>query len=180
MQKLLFSLTLLCAVALASPALSFELKSPDLKPGGNLPAEQVFNGFGCDGPNISPALTWSNPPKGTQSYALNVYDPDAPTGSGWWHWVVLDIPANVTSLEKGASAKGLPAPMIQSVTDFGAPGFGGACPPKGDKPHRYVFTIYALKVPTLGLDAKAMPALAGFMIHNNVLGKASITVKYGR
>lgn len=178
MKKILLGLALVCV--LSTPALSFELKSPDLKPGGTLPAEQVFNGFGCDGPNISPALLWTDPPKGTQSFALNVYDPDAPTGSGWWHWVVLDIPAHVRSLEKGASAKGLPAPMIQSLTDFGAPGFGGACPPKGDKPHRYIFTLYALKTPALGLDAKAMPALAGFMIHQNVLGKASLTVTYGR
>lgn len=160
-------------------AMAFELQSPTLKPGGVLPDEHVFNGFDYNGPNISPALTWTNPPKGTQSFAINVHDPDAPTDSGWWHWVVLDIPASVHSLEQGASAKGLPAPMIQSLTDFGVPGFGGACPPKGDKPHRYIFTIYALDVPTLGLDAKAMPSMASFMINQHVLGKASITVTYG-
>ena len=181
MKNTFLALTLTSLLCLmASSALAFELKSPDMKDGGTLPGEQVFKGFGCDGPNISPALTWSNAPKGTQSYALTVYDPDAPTGSGWWHWVVLDIPATAKGLAKGASAKGLPAPMIQSLTDFGGQGFGGACPPKGDKPHRYIFTLYALKTPALGLDAKAMPALAGFMIHQNVLGKASLTVTYGR
>ena len=182
MKRILSSVALAAALftLLTSSALAFELTSPDFKSGGTLPADQVFKGFGCDGPNISPALAWTNPPAGTKSFALNVYDPDAPTGSGWWHWVVLDIPATARSLAKGASAKGLPAPMIQSLTDFGAPGYGGACPPPGDKPHRYVFTIYALKVPVLGLDAKAMPALAGFMINQNVLGKASLTVTYGR
>lgn len=180
MKYVVVCLALLCVVTFAAPAQALELTSPDLKSGATLPQDQVFNGFGCSGPNISPALVWTDPPKGTQSFALNVYDPDAPTGSGWWHWVVLDIPAHVRSLEKGASAKGLPAPIVQSLTDFGSSGFGGACPPKGDKPHRYIFTLYALKVPTLGLDAKAMPAMAGFMIQQNVLAKASITVTYGR
>lgn len=180
MKKIALTFMLLCLTTMAVPALAFELQSPTLKAGGTLPAEQVFNGFGCSGPNISPALSWKNPPKGTKSFALNVFDPDAPTGSGWWHWVVLDIPAGVNALAQGASAQGLPAPMIQSLTDFGAPGFGGACPPKGDKPHRYIFTLYALDVPTLGLDAKAMPALVGFMIHQHVLAKASLTVSYGQ
>lgn len=180
MKKTVLALTFIVVTMLSAPALAFELKSPTLIPGGTLPIEQLFNGFGCNGPNISPPLSWTDPPKGTKSFALNVYDPDAPTGSGWWHWVVMDIPAKVRSLEQGASAKGLPAPMIQSLTDFGMPSFGGACPPKGDKPHRYIFTLYALDVPTLGLDAKAMPALAGFMINQHVLGKASITVTYGQ
>lgn len=161
----------------------FTLSSPAIKDKGVLPMEQVLKGFGCDGGNVSPCLEWNNPPAGTQSFALTVYDPDAPTGSGWWHWVVFDIPADTSALELNAGnpATANTAPgFIQSVTDFGAPGFGGACPPEGDKPHRYVFTLHALSVPSLGLDAKAMPAMVGFNLNANSLGKASFTATFGR
>ncbi|MCK6423247.1 MAG: YbhB/YbcL family Raf kinase inhibitor-like protein [Aquabacterium sp.] len=144
---------------------------------------QVFKGFGCEGRNLSPALKWSGAPQGTKSFALTVYDPDAPTGSGWWHWVVYNLPADVSELPEGAGApdgKGLPAGTAQGRTDFGAPGFGGACPPKGDKPHRYIFTLYALKTDKLELPADATAALVGFMIHANQLGKTSFQARYGR
>jgi Raf kinase inhibitor-like YbhB/YbcL family protein len=167
----------------ALPAAAFELKSPTIKPNSTLTIDQVFKGFGCEGKNISPALEWKNPPAGTKSFAVTVYDPDAPTGSGWWHWVMFNIPATVTKLdaEAGNPASGkAPAGAVQSRTDFGAPGFGGACPPPGNKPHRYIFTVYALKVDKIDADANASGAMVGFMLNANKLGKASFTAKYGR
>jgi Raf kinase inhibitor-like YbhB/YbcL family protein len=164
-------------------AADFTLSSPTIKPGSTLSDAQVFNGFGCTGKNVSPALKWSGAPAGTKGYALTVYDPDAPTGSGWWHWVVYNIPASATELPEGAGTadgKGLPAGSAQGKTDFGAPGFGGACPPKGDKPHRYIFTVYALKTDKLDIPADATAALVGFMVHANQLAKATFTAKYGR
>jgi Raf kinase inhibitor-like YbhB/YbcL family protein len=161
----------------------FKLKSPDLKPSKNLNLEQVFSGFGCTGKNVSPALKWEGAPKNTKSFAVTVYDPDAPTGSGWWHWIILNIPANITSLSKNAGdpAAGLaPAGSIQCKTDFGTNGYGGACPPAGDKPHRYQFTVYALDVEKLPLDANASGAMAGFNIHQHTQAKSSITVLYSR
>lgn len=173
---------LLGAAALAHAA-GFTLTSPGIKPGATLTDAQVFNGFGCSGKNISPELKWSGAPAGTKSFAVTVYDPDAPTGSGWWHWLVINLPADSTGLAEGAGSadgKGLPAGALHGRTDFGAPGFGGACPPKGDKPHRYVFTVYALKVDKLDVPADATAALIGFMLNANKLGKASFTAKYGR
>ncbi len=173
------------ALSLAVPALAagkFTLTSTDVKNGGTLTDEQVFNGFGCSGANVSPELTWQNAPEGTKSYVVTVYDPDAPTGSGWWHWVVYDIPATATELPQGAGSgkAALPEGAKQGRTDFGAPGFGGACPPPGDKPHRYVFTVYALKVDKLEVPADASPAMIGFMTKANALGSATLTAKYGR
>lgn len=134
------------------------------------------------GNNVSPALSWNNPPQGTQSFALNVYDPDAPTGSGWWHWVVFNIPASATGLDEGAGtdeAK-LPTGAMQSRTDFGKPGYGGACPPKGHGDHRYIFTVYALDIPTLDLSADSSPAMVGFFLNAHTIDKASLTTTYGR
>lgn len=161
---------------------TFTLTSPQIKEGGSLTERQVFKGFGCDGENVSPALEWKNAPKGTKSFAVTVYDPDAPTGSGWWHWVLFNIPADVTSLPEGAGGKAgmLPKGAVQSITDFAAPGFGGACPPPGDKAHRYVFTVYALSTPAMELAPTTMPATVGFSMHGNVLGKATLTATYGR
>lgn len=167
----------------ASPALAagtFTLKSTDIKDNGTLPERSVYDGFGCSGGNVSPQLSWSGAPAGTKSFVLTVYDPDAPTGSGWWHWVVYDIPASTTELPAGAGGgTGLPDGAKQARTDFGAPGYGGACPPPG-KPHRYVFTVHALKVEKLDVPADATPALIGFMTNANTLGSAKLTVKYGR
>ena len=162
-------------------AQTFVLKSKDI--GGQMTLQQVLNGFGCVGKNLSPQLNWENPPSGTKSFAITVYDKDAPTGSGWWHWVVFDIPVSATGLTQGAggvSKKLLPTGAIQSITDFGQPGYGGPCPPQGDKPHQYVVTLYALKTDKLGLDAKASPALVGYYIYGNTLAKASIVAYYQR
>ena len=175
----------LAALSLAAPALAagkFTLTSADVKPGATLTEQQVFNGFGCSGANVSPQLSWKDAPAGTKSYVVTVYDPDAPTGSGWWHWVVYDVPATATELAQGAGSgtAALPEGAKQGRTDFGAPGFGGACPPPGDKPHRYVFTIYALKVDRLDAPADAPPALIGYMTRANSLGSAPFTAKYAR
>ncbi len=175
---------LLALGAAASPAAAqFTLTSPSIRNGGTIGLDHVFSGFGCTGKNISPALSWSGAPAGTKSYAITMYDPDAPTGSGWWHWTVVNIPATVTSLPAGAGdpkAGTLPKGAVQGRTDFGAPGYGGPCPPQGDKPHRYLFTVYALKTDKLDLPAEATAALAGFMINANKIGSASFTAKYGR
>ena len=178
--RLASAATVFVAAGFTSAAGAFELTSPDVAEGKAMSTEQVFNGFGCSGGNVSPALAWSEPPAGTKSFAVTVYDPDAPTGSGWWHWVVFDLPADARGLPKGAgSGKGLPTGAVQSRTDFGAPGFGGACPPPGT-PHRYVFKVTALKVDKLGLDADASGALVGFMTNANALGSATLTASYGR
>lgn len=173
----------LCGLLLSMGVQAFELVSPDIADGQPLTKMQEFQGYGCNGSNRAPALFWKNAPKGTQSFAVTVYDPDAPTGSGWWHWVLFNLPADTQKLAATAGQpKGvaLPAGAIQSLTDFGLPGFGGACPPSGDKPHRYIFTVHALKVPRLELDEKAMPALVGYLINANSLGKASLTATYAR
>ena len=162
-------------------AQEFTLQSADLS--GQLTDAQVFSGFGCSGRNISPALKWINAPKNVKSFAVTVYDPDAPTGSGWWHWVIFNIPGNVSGLPTDAGRiekKLAPAGSVQSVTDFGKPGFGGACPPQGDKAHRYIFTVYALDVAKLDLDEKVSPALVGFNLHFHTLAKASLIAYYKR
>ena len=182
-RKLLLIVVALCFTATAALAGNFRLTSSTIKPGATLTEEQVFDGFGCTGKNQSPALKWTAGPKGTKSYAITVYDPDAPTGSGWWHWVVYNIPANVTELAYGAgdaTGKLLPPEAIQGRTDYGTHAFGGACPPKGDKPHRYIFTVYALKIEKIDVPAEVSAALIGFMINANTLAKASFTAKYGR
>lgn len=170
--------------ALAAHAQGMRLSSPDVQTGKAFTGKFVFNGFGCAGQNVSPALSWNNPPPGTQSFALLVHDLDAPTGgAGWWHWVVVNIPAAASAIEQGAgSADGarLPAGSRQIATDFGAPGYGGPCPPPGDKPHRYNFTLYALKVPALDLPPAATASLAGYMVNANMIGKATLQPVYHR
>ena len=170
------------ACAATANAAGFTLSSPTIKPNSTLSLDQVFNGFGCTGKNISPALKWSGAPKDTKSFAVTVYDPDAPTGSGWWHWVVYNIPATVSGLPAGAGNAGgkLPAGALQGHTDFGTPGFGGACPPVGAKPHRYIFSVYALKTDRIDVPDEASAAMVGYMIHANSLAKASVTAHYGR
>jgi len=158
------------------------LSSPDIADGTALAAAQLFNAFGCTGSNVSPALTWRNAPAGTKSFALLAYDPDAPTGSGWWHWVVYNIPANARSLpaDAGDSSKKLtPGATVQGRTDYGTAGYGGPCPPPGN-PHRYIFRLYALKVAMLNLPAEPTAALVGFNVNANALGVAQIMSVYGR
>ncbi len=160
----------------------FNVTSPDIKDGGVLKDDFVFNEFGCTGKNISPALKWSGAPAGTSSFAITAYDPDAPTGSGWWHWVVYNLPASSMGVPTGmgSGAVSLPKNANQGMNDYGSVGYGGACPPKGDKPHRYIFTVYALKVARFDVPDRASPAMIGFNINANKLAEASITVTYGR
>lgn len=157
----------------------FILTSPDVAEGKMLGQKQILNGFGCSGGNVSPELQWRNAPAGTRSFAVTVYDPDAPTGSGWWHWVVFNIPASTSVLPSGVDADSLPAGSVQSRTDFGGPGYGGACPPQG-KPHRYVFTVFALDVEKFELTPDSSAAMVGFMLGQHTLAKASIIALYGR
>ena len=177
-MKLLAALLIAGAVSLQGG--EFTLHSNDLA--GQLTKKQEFAGFGCDGQNISPELHWNDAPGGTKSFALTVYDPDAPTGSGWWHWVVFNIPASTTSLPSdfGNLDKKQPFAAVQSITDYGKGGFGGACPPKGDKAHRYIFTLHALDVEHLDLDAKASPALVGYMLGVHTISKTSLISYYRR
>lgn len=174
------------ATLIASPSTgareTFRVTSPTVEDGGAMPASSVLNAFGCSGDNRSPALTWSGAPEGTESFAVTLYDPDAPTGSGWWHWVVFDIPASVTSLpeDAGGVSGALPEGAVQSRTDFGAAGYGGPCPPEGRAPHRYVFTVHALAVAELPLDADASGAMVGFFLGQNTLATATLSARYGR
>lgn len=182
-RGILCFLLLFVLVAAQVYAEDFILTSPKLVPGGGLGQEQLFNGFGCTGGNISPELNWSGEPSGTKSFAVTVYDPDAPTGSGWWHWVMFNIPATVHKLveNSGQPANGTaPAGSVQSRTDFGGTGYGGACPPAGDKPHRYRFTVWALDVDALPFDKDASGAMVGFFLHQHQLGHAEVMVSYGR
>lgn len=174
----------------------FTLSSPDLRD-GRIDNRFVLNGFGCKGDNVSPALVWRNAPAGTKSFALQVYDPDAPTGSGFWHWAVYNLPPSTVTLPQGAGnrAERLPGGAFGGNTDFmdtGATGgngnYGGPCPPEGDRPHRYVFTIYALAVDKIevaaGVPKSGSAALYGFVLNKGLgpamLGKASFTATYGR
>ncbi|PKB15177.1 YbhB/YbcL family Raf kinase inhibitor-like protein [Flavobacterium sp. 5] len=160
---------------------TFTLTSKDI--GGQGTKNQEFNGFGCTGNNQSPELSWTNAPEGTKSFAITVYDPDAPTGSGWWHWVVFDIPANTNELVTNAG--NLPAGLapknaIQSVTNYGVSGYGGPCPPEKNGLHQYIITVYALKTEKLGLDANTNPAIVGYNLWNNTIAKASLVFYYQR
>lgn len=160
---------------------TFTLNSRDL--GGESTRIQEFNGFGCSGDNQSPQLSWKNAPEGTKSFAITMYDPDAPTGSGFWHWLIFDIPAGINELVTNAGNIKLnlaPKGAIQSITDYGIKGFGGPCPPKGHGFHQYIITVYALKTNKLGLDENINPAIVGFNLWNQTLAKASIVVYYKR
>jgi len=159
--------------------MTFTLISHDLKDGQKMPEHHVFNGMGYRGDNISPHLAWDGVPAGTKSFVITVYDPDAPTGSGWWHWLVANLPADTRSLEQGAGSGlgGLPAAAVQTRTDFGKAGYGGAAPPQGDT-HRYQFSVHALDVASIDVNEHASGAVVGFNIHFHSLGKATITVTY--
>jgi Raf kinase inhibitor-like YbhB/YbcL family protein len=161
---------------------SFSIFSDEFIDQGSLGKKHEYNSFGGEGENQSPAFHWANAPSETRSFAITLHDPDAQTGSGFWHWVACGIPAHVTSLPANAgSSDGSLAPteIVQFVNDYGMSGFGGACPPPGER-HRYVFTLHALSVESLGVDASVTNAVARFLIHAHTIETASITAQYQR
>ena len=164
----------------SSNAFAIKLSSESFKNRTYLADKYVYNGFGCSGDNISPELSWTDIPEGTKSFAITAYDPDAPTGSGWWHWLVFNIPTNITNIPEGVKNIDLPKAIIQSNTDYGKPGYGGPCPPIGDGKHRYIFTIFALDTETLPLNAKVTAAKVGFYLNSHVIEKYSIKGYYKR
>jgi hypothetical protein len=158
----------------------FTLRAPDLSSKGRIALSHVYNGMGCTGQNISPTLEWSNVPTGTRSFAVTAYDPDAPTGSGWWHWVMYNIPGTTTSLPAGVgNGRNAPRGSAQGNTDFGTRGYGGPCPPPG-APHHYKFTVFALRVDRLDIPNNATAAFVGFNLNANKIATASVTALYGR
>jgi Raf kinase inhibitor-like YbhB/YbcL family protein len=175
---MLTGLVLAGTMAASANAQNFRLSSTSVSEGAQLAKSQVFAGFGCEGDNVSPQLSWSGAPKGSKSFAITVYDPDAPTGSGWWHWDAVNIPASVNAVGLGASGSGkMPKGTLEITNDYGTTGFGGACPPPGQV-HRYIFTVYALSVEKLDLPKNPSNAFVGLMIHANMIGSAHITAVY--
>jgi len=158
---------------------SFTLASDDIAEGQHLSDDHVYDKGGFSGGNTSPQLRWSGFPPETRSFAVTCYDPDAPTGSGFWHWVLFDIPASVTELPRGAgSGEGLPAGAVHVRNDAGTKGFSGAFPPKGDPPHRYIYAVHAVDSERLGPDSDASCAAVGFNLTYHVLARGVITARY--
>lgn len=178
-MRALMLASVIATAAAPAVAVGLTVTTPDFQNGGEIAIKQVFTG--CKGQNVSPALSWSGEPAGTQSFAVTMFDPDAPTGSGWWHWTVWNIPASVHALPEGAGSggAGLPAGAVQGLTDFGFSHYGGPCPPPGPA-HHYHVTVYALKVPTLPLDSSASGAKVGFNVHFNALAQGEIVGLFGR
>jgi len=160
---------------------SFEVTSTDVRDGEKLPLPQVSGIFGAGGEDISPSLSWSGFPAGTKSFVVTMYDPDAPTASGFWHWAVVDIPANVTVLARGAgdeNGSGLPSGTFQLRGDAGLARYLGAAPPAGHGKHHYYIVVHAVDVESLGLDKNVTPALLGFNLFSHTLGRGTIVPWY--
>jgi len=164
-------------------ASSLTLSSHDIQQGQLMSTAQAYNGFGCTGDDLSPHLIWSNAPQTTKSFAITAYDPDAPTGSGWWHWQLINIPVHIREVSTGAGSTvrvANPAGSIQMKNDYGSRGFGGACPPIGHGIHHYQFTVHALSVENIELPADASAALTGYMINAHSIESATIESLYQR
>jgi Raf kinase inhibitor-like YbhB/YbcL family protein len=175
-------LTILAASTMAAG--TFSLSSPAFHNGGTIGATSEFNGMTCKGGNVSPALRWSNAPAATKSFALTVWDPDAPVTGGWWHWVLINIPASAMSLTAGAGSthrSDAPAGSVEAMTSFGKPGYGGPCPPVGSGAHHYIFTLYALDEATVaGASAKTDGPTLKRLVARHVLGSATLVGRFGR
>ena len=155
------------------------ISSTQFKEGGNMPMSTVHTWGG--GQNTSPDLSWSDAPSGTQSFALSMYDPDAPTTVGFTHWLLFNVPPGITSLKAGAGASGKnPSGSVLGYTDWGASEYGGPLPPPGDPPHRYQITVYSLDLPKLDLGPNATYAYFRFSIRGHVLAEATLSGRYGR
>jgi Raf kinase inhibitor-like YbhB/YbcL family protein len=180
LDKFLFMFFAGLVVMSSAIAGDFAILSNDLAE-GHFNNAQISDSFGCHGGNISPAISWSGEPAGTKSFLVSMYDRDAPTGSGFWHWVVANLPASVHTLDLGAGSdvSRLPKGAMAVKNDTGKAGYLGPCPPEGES-HRYVITVAALKVPDLPVDNTATPAVVGFVAHYQELAKATITVQYAR
>jgi Raf kinase inhibitor-like YbhB/YbcL family protein len=182
-MKHAIGLAILATLIGAGGVWAFDLSSPDVPTNGTVPTKQIYNRYGCKGENMSPRLVWHDPPSGTRSFAVTMFDPDAPGKLGWWHWIIVNIPASVTELPVNAgnpAAHLAPAGSIQSTNSFGEAGYGGPCPPTGARPHRYVFTVYALGAETLPFDRTARGLKVGSYLEKNALGSASFVATFGR
>ena len=157
---------------------AFELTSTDVTDGGPLANPQVSGVMGAGGEDVSPQLSWSGAPDGTQSYAVTIYDPDAPTASGFWHWAAFNLPADTTSLPSNASKDGLPGGAVQLNNDGGMPGFVGAAPPPGHGVHHYYVVVHAVDVPQLEIPAEGSCAFLGFNLFSHTLARAVLVPTY--
>ncbi|MHA7832878.1 MAG: YbhB/YbcL family Raf kinase inhibitor-like protein [Algiphilus sp.] len=189
MRSNLYALTggalLAFAAAVSAQAQKAELtvSSDTWSAGKTVPMRSVYDGFGCTGGNRSPQLSWSAVPEGTQSVAVTIYDPDAPTGSGWWHWIIYNIPADTSAIAEGAGTEAgdaLPEGALQARNDFGAHAYGGPCPPEGDDPHRYQIRVFALPMESLPVPEDASAALIGFQLNANALAVGTLEATFGR
>ena len=179
----MLSMTIVVALAVQSARAAFTLTSPAFKNGGTIPHRYTYSGYGCTGRNTSPELDWSGAPAETKTFALTVFDSDARNGQGWWHWVAFNIPSNVTKLQSGAGSGSdalLPAGAVQGRNDFETVGYGGPCPPPGNPPHHYHFTLYALDEHVDGLSPLASGPLLVKTIREHVLAKTELVGLFGR
>ncbi len=178
--RLAIAVSAAVGLAAAAHAAGLRLSSPDFEAGGRLDERHAYDAYGCTGDNRSPALAWSGAPEGTRSFALTLHDPDAPRSGGWWHWLVHGIPTAVQGLPRGASPDRLPAGAVETPTSFGAARYGGPCPPPGDAPHRYRFTLYALDAERLEVPADASPDVVAEALERHALATTRLTARYGR